>query len=125
MNMKNLNFPNEFFDHAYSICVFEHLDHDLKKAALSEIARCLKPHGMLCITFDYRNPLPYVVGHGSDAREINQLKTETDIANNFLFNKDFELVGNKKFYDNQQSYLVHPKCKVPYTFGAIFLRKRV
>jgi ubiquinone/menaquinone biosynthesis C-methylase UbiE len=124
MNMKKLDFENGYFDHAYSICVFEHLDYDIKKAALSEIARCLKPNGILSITFDYRNPSPYVVGHGPDTRDRNQLKTKKDIGTSFLSTEDFDLIGNREFHDNQKSYLVHPQSNIPYTFGAVFLRKR-
>jgi 2-polyprenyl-3-methyl-5-hydroxy-6-metoxy-1,4-benzoquinol methylase len=125
MNMKKLSFEDEYFDHAYSICVFEHLDYDTKKSALSEIARCMKPNGVLSITFDYRNPAPYIVGYGADTREVNQLKTKEDIKNSFLSTDHFELLGNQEFYDNQKSYLVHPEINnSPYTFGAVFLKKR-
>jgi ubiquinone/menaquinone biosynthesis C-methylase UbiE len=125
MNMNDLHFENEYFDHAYSICVFEHLDYPIKQAALAEIARCLKPNGILSITFDYRNPAPYVIGYGTDARQENQLKSQEDIQRCFLANGYFELVGNKEFCDNAESYLVHPqRDNAAYTFGAIFLRKR-
>tara|TARA_B100000959_G_C14967797_1_gene618495 strand:- start:1210 stop:2118 length:909 start_codon:yes stop_codon:yes gene_type:complete len=125
MNMKQLNFPDEFFDHAYSICVFEHLDYDLKQASLVEIARCLKKNGILSLTFDYRNPAPGIAGYGKDTRSRNQLKTEKDIARSFLSSGHFELLGNQKFYDNGNSYLVHQKFdNTPYTFGAIFLKKK-
>jgi 2-polyprenyl-3-methyl-5-hydroxy-6-metoxy-1,4-benzoquinol methylase len=125
MNMNDLRFENEYFDQAYSICVFEHLDHPIKQAALAEIARCLKPKGILSITFDYRNPAPYVVGYGTDARQVNQLSSREDIQRCFLSNRCFELVGNQEYYDNGRSYLVDPeRNNAPYTFGAIFLRKK-
>lgn len=125
MSMKQLDFPDQFFDHAYSICVFEHLDFHIKQAALAEIARCLKPNGMLCITFDYRNPAPGIVGYGKDTRSRNQLKSEEDIRRSFLSTGLFELTGNQDFYDNGESYLVHKRFdNTPYTFGAIFLRKK-
>ena len=125
MNMKQLEFADETFDHAYSICVFEHLDMDTKRQALSEIARCLKPNGILSITFDYRNPAPAVVGVGPDTSQLNQLKTEDDIRRIFLSNERFGLLGNQEFHDNGKSYLVHPKfANAPYTFGAVFLRKK-
>ena len=125
MNMGHLDFPDSFFDHAYSICVFEHLDHKTKMSSLEEIARCLKPGGVLSITFDYRNPAPNVYGYGPDIREENQLKTKDDIKRAFLSTEHFELLRNQEFHDNGQSYLVHPKFgNFPYTFGAIFLRKK-
>lgn len=125
MNMKELDFEDEYFDHAYSICVFEHLEYEIKQAALSEIARTLKPNGVFSITFDYRNPAPSIAGFGPDTREKNRLSTENDIKHNFLDNKYFELMGNKDFYDNGKSYLVHPYFdNAPYTFGSIFLKKK-
>lgn len=124
MNMEKLDFEDEYFDHAYAICVFEHLDFELKQRALNEIARCLKPGGILSITFDYRNPAPGVVGYGPDQRSRNQISNQEDIKSNFLSTGCFELLGNKDFYDNNKSYLVHPAFgNMPYTFGAIFLRK--
>lgn len=125
MNMKKLDFEDEHFDHAYSICVFEHLDYEIKQSALSEIARCLKPNGILSITFDYRNPAPAIAGYESDTSEGNQLKTKEDIRRNFLSMEHFELLGNQEFYDNGESYLVHPKFDdAPYTFGSVFLKKK-
>jgi len=123
--MKELDFEDEYFDHAYSICVFEHLDYEIKQAALSEIARTLKPNGVLSITFDYRNPAPSIAGFGPDTSKENRLSTKEDIKRNFLDNDYFELLGNQNFYDNGKSYLVHPQFNnAPYTFGAIFLKKR-
>lgn len=125
MNMKNLDFEDEYFDHAYSICVFEHLDYNIKQSALNEITRCLKPNGILSITFDYRNPAPAVAGFGPDPSQRNQLKTKKDITRNFLSTEHLELVGNQEFYDNGKSYLVHPHYhNAPYTFGSIFLKKK-
>lgn len=126
MDMKNLDFLDEYFDHVYSICVFEHLDYAVKKAALEEIVRCLKTGGILSITFDYRNPAPGVVGYGKDTRPRNQIKKFDDINRNFLSNANFELIGNYRFFDTRDSYLVHPRFNnTPYTFGALFLRKKV
>jgi len=125
MNMKELDFEDEYFDHAYSICVFEHLTYEIKQAALAEIARCLKPNGMLSITFDYKNPAPAIVGFGPNTNKINQLSNKEDIKRNFLDNKFFDLLGNQDFYDNGKTYLAHPEFNnTPYTFGAIFLKKR-
>jgi len=124
MNMKHLSFDDAFFDHAFSICVFEHLDFEVKQAAISEIARVLKPEGMLSMTFDYRNPAPSVSGFGPDTSKTNQLSTEEDLTRSFLSTGLFELVDDRAFHDNQESYLVHPNFDdAPYTFGAMFLKK--
>ena len=71
MNLKHLSFDDASFDHAFSICVFEHLDYEVKQAAISEIARVLKPEGMLSMTFDYRNPAPVLSGSGPDRKKIS------------------------------------------------------
>jgi SAM-dependent methyltransferase len=124
MNMERLSFDDAFFDHAFSICVFEHLDHEVKQAALCEIARVLKPGGMLSLTFDYRNPAPVLSGSGPDPSEANRLSSPEDLERCFLSTGLFELVGNESFHDNEESYLVHPGfADAPYTFGAMFLRK--
>lgn len=125
MNIRKLDFEDDYFDHAYSICVFEHLDYETKQSALSEIGRCLKPNGILSITFDYRNPAPDITGRGSDTSEKNQIKNPDDIKRNFLSTGCFELLGNQEFYDNGKSYLINPKFgDASYTFGAIFLKKK-
>lgn len=125
MNMGKLEFEDGFFDHAYAVCVFEHLNFELKQAALKEIARCLKPGGILSLTFDYRNPAPKVVGVGPDPREQNQIRSQADLQRNFLATGRFELIGNPTFHDNGRSYLVHPGFHhAAYTFGSLFLRKK-
>lgn len=125
MDMSELQFEDNSFSRAYSICVFEHLDFETKKRALKEIARCLKPGGTLSITFDYKNPAPDVFPTGPDVRSENQLSTKEDIVRAFLSTGDFRLRGNNDFHDNGKTYLVNRRRNnFPYTFGAIFLEKR-
>lgn len=124
MDIRKLIFPNEFFDHVYSICVFEHLNFKVKQFALQEIARCMKRGGILSITFDYKNPAPDVYSKGPDTSYENQLRTLEDIERSFLCTGRFELIGNKEFFDNGKSYLVNHKFgNESYTFGVIFLQK--
>jgi ubiquinone/menaquinone biosynthesis C-methylase UbiE len=125
MDMAKLDFHDNFFDHSYSICVFEHLSYELKQSALKEISRCTKKDAILSITFDYRNPAPSIAFIGYDNTSQNKLSTMDDISRNFLGTNFFELYGNKIFYDNNKSYLVHPEFNnSPYTFGSIFLRNK-
>jgi SAM-dependent methyltransferase len=125
MDLRELSFPDECFDHAYSICVFEHIDYPVKQLALAEIARCLKPGGILSLTFDFRNPAPGVKGFGKDRRPQNRLSTQADLQRSFLSCPAFDLLGNPVFHDNGESYLVHRRFDdAPYTFGALFLRRR-
>ena len=123
MDMTKLDFDDNFFDHSYSICVFEHLNYELKQGALKEISRCTKKDGTLSITFDYKNPAPYIAFLGFDKSPQNQLSTIDDISRSFLNTNVFEMYGNKTFYDNNKSYLVHSEFNnSPYTFGSIFLK---
>jgi ubiquinone/menaquinone biosynthesis C-methylase UbiE len=125
MDMAKLDFEDDFFDHSYSICVFEHLNYGLKQNALKEISRCNKKGSILSITFDYKNPAPSIAFAGFDKSPENQLSTFDDISRNFLSTNMFELYGNKTFYDNNKNYLVHPEYNnAPYTFGSIFLRNK-
>jgi SAM-dependent methyltransferase len=125
MDMAALRFEDGSFDHAYSVCVFEHLDYSTKQAALREIARCLKTGGRLSITFDYRNPAPFVVGVGTDPRECNRLHSSDDLRRSFLSTGCFTPVGNQEFHDDGTSWLIHPGVSgaPPYTFGALFLQR--
>jgi len=125
MDMRKLDYEDAFFDHAYSICVFEHLEARDRRRALGEIARCLTPGGVLSVTFDYRNPAPDLWMRGPDTQAENQLSTEADLQRIFLSDGHFELLGNQQFYDNGRSYLLHPTINnAAYTFDALFLRKK-
>lgn len=122
MDMTKMNFQDNYFDHAYSICVFEHLDN--KKAALREISRCLKPEGVLSLTFDYKNPAPFIGGIGPSIKKRHRLSSQSDLERAFLKGTNFELIGNKEFQDNGKEYLNHPKHKTGYTFGVMFLKNK-
>lgn len=125
MDMGKLDFNDDFFDHSYSICVFEHLNYELKQQALKEIARCTKKNGILSITFDYKNPAPSIAFVGPYISPQNRLSDFNDISRSFLNTNNFDLYGNKTFYDNNKRYLVHPEFdNEPYTFGSIFLKNK-
>lgn len=130
MNMEKMTFEDEFFDHGFSICVFEHLDFCAKQKAMVAIHRCLKPGGQLCLTFDYLNPAPYVFGYKQfDARFRNALNSPRRFKQIMCANGLFELQGNQEFYDRGKRYLQSPrqaniKGAEEYTFGALFLKKR-
>ncbi|MFH1917093.1 MAG: class I SAM-dependent methyltransferase [Nanoarchaeota archaeon] len=122
MDMRKLDYPDDFFDHAFSVCVFEHLDYQVKQDALKEISRVLKPGGVLRVTFDYKNPAPDVHGKGPDSGLENALRNEADIRRSFLNTDKFGLLGNQTFHDNGKTYLVnHRLGNQPYTFGVLHL----
>jgi len=124
MDMTKLKFDNSYFDHAYSICVLEHLDADSRQLALSEIARVLKPCGILAITFDYGAPGVFLADTGPNYEPSNIIRTPDDVKRHFLSSVYFEAVGNPQFADNGKTYLIWPDDPSKrYTFGAMFLRK--
>jgi len=125
MDMTDLRFDDGWFDHAYSICVFEHLDAELRRRALDELARVLKPGGVLSITFDYGAPGVSLAGSGINSDPDNLIRTPDDVARHFWSCEAFEPVGSATFKDNQKRYLAWPDDPSQrYTFGAVFLRKR-
>jgi SAM-dependent methyltransferase len=130
MDIEKMTFEDMFFDHAYSICVFEHLDFYTKQKALIEIHRCLKPAGQLCLTFDYLNPAPFVFGHNQfDSRPRNALNSPQRLQEVICAGGLFELLGNQPFVDSGKRYLAPPAAArlnhaEDYTFGALFLKKK-
>lgn len=130
MDISRLEFNEGFFDHAFSICVFEHLDFYLKQRAFVEFHRTLKPEGQVGITFDYDNPAPYVFDcMAFDDRYRNQLNNPKRVKEVFLANGLFDLVGNQEFVDNGLRYLSPPveaQVKHPrdYSFGALVMKRR-
>ncbi len=47
---RSLPYSDNFFDRAYAISVLEHIEGDGDSKAMQEIARVLKPGGVLCLT---------------------------------------------------------------------------
>jgi SAM-dependent methyltransferase len=124
MDMASLDFPDGFFDHAYSICVFEHLEAELRQRALREIARVLKPGGILSLTFDYGAPAVFLASSGSNSDPKHLIRTPEDVQRHFFSCDDLEPVGEAVFHDNGKRYLSLPTDPGQrYTFGAAFLRR--
>jgi len=125
MDIAKLDFPDGFFDHAYSICVFEHLDAELRQRALREIARVLKPGGILSLTFDYGAPAVFLASTGSTANPEHLIRTPEDVQRHFFSCDTLEPIGRTGFHDNGKRYLALPGNPEGgrYTFGAVFLRR--
>lgn len=117
-------FGDRMFNAAFSICVFEHLDHELRVKAIKELGRVLKPGGYLSMTFDYKNPCP-AVWKPTSPLELNLISTPEQIRSNLMDPELFEIRFNKEFHDNGKLYLGHPRFNyLPYTFGSLFLQRR-
>ncbi|MHB8155155.1 MAG: class I SAM-dependent methyltransferase [Candidatus Omnitrophota bacterium] len=50
---KPIPFPNNSFDRVFSICTVEHLSSSVRRRMMREVARVLKPGGIVGITIDY------------------------------------------------------------------------
>ncbi|MDD5135910.1 MAG: class I SAM-dependent methyltransferase [Candidatus Omnitrophica bacterium] len=53
--VRRLPFPDNSFDHIFSICVMEHLSSAVRSSVMSEVGRLLKPGGTAGFTTDYVN----------------------------------------------------------------------
>jgi len=125
MDIASLDFPDGFFDHAYSICVFEHLEAELRQRALREIARVLKPGGILSLTFDYGAPAVFLASTGSSSDPEHLIRSPEDVCRHFFSSDILEPLGGTFFHDNGKRYLTLPQdLGHRYTFGAVFLRRR-
>jgi SAM-dependent methyltransferase len=124
MDMTDMRFEDGYFDYAYSICVFEHLDAELRQRALTEIARVLKPGGILAITFDYGGPGVYLADRGPTCDPANLIRTPDEVRRHFFSCPSLEPWGNHDFFDNGKRYLAWPDDPaLRYTFGAVFLQR--
>lgn len=108
-NMASLPFENEQFDRIFSICVLEHLPRNDAMKAIREMARVLKPGGIIGLTFDY----------GPDAYEEKYADVE-EINARIILPSGLRIRGNKDYQEN--SWFSEKRGK---TWGALFLEKPV
>ncbi len=141
MDMAELDFPDEHFDHIFSVCVFEHLPVSGRVRCNEHIRRVLKPGGTASYTFDYANP-----------QAFGRLATPEDVKWQFVDPSGLSWRGQPHFEDNGLRYLSCPQSfgfgrftesaarihafvtgsmersqvlanETDYTFGALFLEK--
>jgi|GEM_PF-1148313 len=141
MDMAELDFPDGYFDHIFSVCVFEHLPVSGRVRCNEHIRRVLKPGGTASYTFDYANP-----------QAFGRLATPEDVNWQFVEPSGLSWRGHPSFEDNGLRYLSCPQSfgfgrftesaarihafvtgsmeraqvlanETDYTFGALFLEK--
>jgi len=142
MDMTRLDFPDEHFDHVFSVCVFEHLPVSGRVACNRQVARILRPGGTAAYSFDYANP-----------QSFGRIDSPEDVQRQFVQPSGLAPRGNVRFVDAGKRYLATPPCfgfgrftqfasrlhavatgrvqprralagRTSYTFGAVFLEKR-
>lgn len=142
MDMTRLDYPDGYFDHVFSICVFEHLPVSGRMSCNREVARVLRPGGTTGYTFDYANP-----------QSFGRLDTPEDVFRQLVEPSGLSLRGAARFVDAGMRYLACPQLfgfgriaralarlhalatggvtaraaasgEGRYTFGAVFMEKR-
>jgi ubiquinone/menaquinone biosynthesis C-methylase UbiE len=104
----DLDFPRETFDQVLSVCVLEHIER--QEQAIKEMARVLKPGGVLGLTFDYGYLEPGCQGFMSP----------DEIETRIIRPSGLEVIGNRHFSESPwQEEGWHG------AWGALFLRKPV
>lgn len=119
---------DERFDHATSVCVFEHLPIVGRVKASRELSRLLTPEGTFTLTFDYVNPSPTAM-----------ISSPAAVHAQFVSASGLTVRGNQQFHDTGERYLLHPAFHPDaatrgwgrrpegdgrYTFGALFMENR-
>jgi len=107
---KPLPYPDNYFDHVFSICVIEHLTSRVRRFMMKELARVTKPEGRVSLTTDYdhgRKELLTDKGLRFGFRE--------KIIKDIVDPSGLQLRGNVKFVD------IHPDKNF---LGALFLEKQ-
>lgn len=141
MDMRKLEFSDAFFDHIFSVCVFEHLPVSGRVECNAEVARVLRPGGTVGYTFDYANP-----------QAFGRIDSPEDVWRQFIEPSGLRLRGGDTFIDTGHRYLASPQCfgfgrflrtmanlhafitgsverprifsgSTSYTFGSVFLEK--
>jgi hypothetical protein len=103
------------FDHATSVCVFEHLPLSGRVQVSRGVPELLVPGGSFSVTFDYLNPAPTAM-----------ISSPAAVHAQFARASGLGLRGNQRFHDTGERYLLHPggPDSGRYTFGALFMEKR-
>jgi len=99
MDMRRLDYPDGFFDHVFSVCVFEHLPVSGRIQCNEEVARVLRPGGTAAFTFDY-----------SDPQSFGRIDSPEDVERQFVGPSGLAVRGNARFLDAGERQLEPPQC---------------
>lgn len=104
-----LPFADEYFDYVFSICTVEHLPSRVRRLMMKEVARVLKPSGVVGLTMDY-DPNRRVLLTDKGLRFAYRDKLEQDV----IRPSGLRIYGNTNLID-----FYHDKSFL----GALFLKK--
>jgi SAM-dependent methyltransferase len=107
-SLTELSEGNESYDAVFCICVIEHIPAEQQAVAIRQLARVLRPGGMMSLTFDY----------GKYAADF-PFKSKAEVEDRLIAPSGLAVVGGN-FSDHADDYGTHLKN---YTFGSLFLRK--
>jgi SAM-dependent methyltransferase len=79
-----LDLPDAFFDRAYSISVIEHIAGDGDRAALSELARVVRPGGRVVVT------MPYAERYHEDWRDAPVYGDQGAVDGRYFFERWYD-----------------------------------
>lgn len=96
MDMRELRSETKY-DCITSICVYEHIPMYDRVVVNRKIKECLVDGGRFNVTFDYRNP----------SRRA-RIGSPQDVYRQFVEPSGLKVRGNEQFFDNGESYLLHP-----------------
>ncbi len=109
-SITSLRFPDAFFDRVFCICVIEHLPIPEQPQAMAELARVLKPGGILAVTFDY----------GAASCGENPILNPTEIEERLISPSELAVLGHRDFSLETQDL---GGMALDHTFGSLFLAK--
>jgi SAM-dependent methyltransferase len=106
-DLRSLGFSNDTFDYVFCICVIEHIPYYDQPKALRELARVLKPGGILVVSFDF----------GWAAADY-PIFTPLEVVDRIVIPTGLSL-GNQRFVLESTG-----NVNLRHTFGMVFLIKR-
>jgi len=106
-DLTQLKFQDESFDRVLCVSVLEHIVDRLKKKGMAEMARVLKPGGILAVTFDYGS---------STGWKHHPLRSLTHIREVLVKPSGLEICGGERLSEPQLNKAV------PIEFPAYLLR---